>query len=207
MLEWESMAKEGKSISKVKKEEVSLAKKLMLEEMEREFKGAHFAFFSRFDRLSVADMSELRRSLEKISQRTLVAKHSLVKKIFEKMEVPQAEKFLQGSILITLGTEDPQPVSKILADFSKGRDSVELKGLIFGKKLYEGSFIKELAKLPSRKELLTQLAVRFRSPITALVVSLNQLLQSLVIVLNEVRKKRIQDAPSTPASEAPPQPA
>ena len=185
------MAKE--SASKAKKEEVSLAKKLMLAEIEKDFKASNFAFFSRFERLSVADMSELRRNLQKVSKRTLVAKHSLMKKILEKMEVSQAEKFLQGSVLVTLGVEEPQIVSKALVDFAKGRESIELKGLILDKKIYEGSFVRELARLPSRKELLTQVAIRFKSPIAAFAITLNQLLQSLAIVLNEVQKKRAQE--------------
>ncbi len=209
-----SMTKESKP--KQKRDQVSLAKKLILAEIEKEFGGAKYAFFSRFERLSVADLSELRRNLDKVSKRTLVAKHSLVKKILEKMQISEAEKLLQGSILVTLGTDEPQIVSKALVDFAKGRESIELRGLILDKKVYEGSFVKELAKLPSKKELLTQVAVRFKSPIAAFAITLNQLIQSLAIALSEVHKKRAQaapaaahapEAPAPPAPEAPAAPA
>ena len=45
------------------KKEVPLVKRLMLEELEREFASSEVAFFSRFDRLTVQDLSELRRNL------------------------------------------------------------------------------------------------------------------------------------------------
>jgi large subunit ribosomal protein L10 len=95
---------------------------------------------------------------------------------------------------VTLGGKEPQLVSKTLVEFAKGRDNVELRGMILDGKAFEGNFIKELAKLPSRKELLTAVAIRMKSPITALVMTLNGLLQSFVVVLNEIQKKKAQEA-------------
>ena len=77
----------------------------------------------------------------------------------------------------------------------KGHENFELKGVILDRKVYEGSFIKELAKLPSRKELLTQVAIRMKSPIARLVMTLGSLTRSLAVALNEIYKKRIQEGP------------
>ena len=180
---------------KEKKEEVSLAKRLMFEELEKEFKSDENTFFSRFDRLTVADMSELRRSLEKVSRRTLVVKHTLAKKILEKAKLGDAARFLDGSVLMTLGAKEPQLVSKTLVEFIKGRDSVELKGMILEGQVYDASFVKQLARLPGRKELLTQVAVGLKSPITRLAFALKAIVQSLVIALSEVHKKKLSAAP------------
>lgn len=181
-----------KSAQREKTSKVSLAKKLMIEEIEREFSGSASAFFSRFDHLSVQDMNELRRSLEKVSKRTILAKHTLTKKVFEKMRMADASRFLEGSVLMTLGSEEPQAASKILVDFAKSHENVELKGMIYSGKVYEANFVKELAKLPSRKELLTQVAIRMKSPIAGLVMTLGGLLRSFVTILNEVQKKKAQ---------------
>lgn len=173
-----------------KKDQISLGKKLLLEEIEREFSSSENAFFSRFDRLSVADMSELRRNLDKVSRRTLVMKHSLTKKVLEKNKVADAIRFLEGSVLVTLGAKEPQLASKTLVDFVKGHENLQLKGMILDGKVYDGSFIKELAKLPPRKELLTMVATRMKSPIARLAMTLGGILQSFVSVLNEVQKKK-----------------
>lgn len=175
-----------------KKDRVSFGKKLLLEEIEREFSSSENTFFSRFDRLSVADMSELRRNLEKVSKRTLVMKHSLAKKVLEKSKVPDAARFLEGSILVTLGAREPQLASKTLVDFVKGHENLQLKGMILDGKVYDGNFIKELAKLPSRKELLTLVVTRMKSPIARLAMMLGGVIQSFVSVLNEVQKKKAQ---------------
>ena len=181
--------------TKQKKEKVTLAKRLMLEEIEKEFSSSQNAFFSRFDRLNVQEMSELRRSLEKLSKRTLVTKHSLAKKVLEKLNLSEAAHFLEGSILVTLGAHEPQVTSKTLVEFVKTHEHMQLKGMILDGKVYEANFVKELARLPSRKELLTQVAIRMKSPIAAFAQTLRSLLQSFVIVLSEVQKKRIQEVP------------
>ena len=186
---------ENAGSSEKKKRETSLVKKLMFQELEKEFAASEMTFFSRFNRLSVQDMSELRRNLEKMSRRTVMVKHSFAKKILEKGKFAEAARFLEGSILVTLGAQEPQLVSKTLVEFVKGHENFELKGMIFDGKVYEGSLIKELAKLPSRKELLTQVAIRMKSPIAGFVMVLGSLIRSLAIALNEIHKKRIQESP------------
>jgi large subunit ribosomal protein L10 len=188
----EEMEKTGGS--KSKDEKVSLGKRLMLEELEKEFASSENAFFSRFEKLNVQDLNELRRNLEKVARRTMLVKHTLAKKVFEKMKLSDAERFLEGTVLVTLGAREPQLASKTLVDFIKGRENVELRGMILDGKAFDGSFIKELAKLPSRKELLTQVAIRMKSPIAGLVMTLRSLLQSFVVVLNEIQKKKAQEA-------------
>ena len=188
------MKKAKPSKSKEKEREIPLGKRLMLQELEREFGSGESAFFSRFDRLNVQDLSDLRRTLDKVARRTMLVKHALAKKVLEKIKLPEAERFLDGATLVTLGAKEPQLVSKALVEFAKGRDNVELRGMILDGKAFEGSFIRELAKLPSRKELLTAVAIRMKSPITAFVMTLNGILQSFVIVLNEIQKKKAQEA-------------
>lgn len=189
----ETMKTETLSSKKKKREHVSLAKQLMLEEIEKEFHFGESVFFSRFDRLNVQDMSELRRNLQRVSRRTLVAKHTLLKKALEKIKASDAGRFLEGSVLVTLSGEEPQLVSKTLVEFMKGRENLELKGMILDGKVYEGKWIKELAKIPSRKELLGALAVRMQSPITQLAIAFKGILRSLAVVLNEVQKKKSQE--------------
>lgn len=183
---------ETKNSSKGKKGETSLVKKLLYQEIEQELTSSPSAFFTRFDKLSVAEMSDLRRNLEKVAKRTLVVKHTIAKKILEKNKLSDAQRFLEGSILVTLGAKEPQAVSKTLVDFIKGRDNVELKGMIVDGSIYDGNFIKEFAKLPSRKDLLAILAARMMSPIVGMVLTLKGLIRSLVIALNEVQKKKAQ---------------
>ena len=124
-----------------------------------------------------------------------MVKHALAKKVLEKAQLSEASRFLEGSVLVTLGSEEPQRISKTLVEFVKTHENFELKGLILDRQVYEASFIKELARLPSRKELLTQVAVRMKSPLARLAMTLGSLTRSLAVALNEIYKKRAQESP------------
>lgn len=176
--------------AKKQKDSVSYEKQLILAEIEKEFRSSPNAFFSRFERLTVQDMSELRRSLQKISKRTLVVKHAMAKKIFGGLKLEEATRFLEGSVLVTFGEGEPQLVSKTLVDYARAHENLKLNGAVLEGKIYTSDFIRELAKLPSRIELLTAVAIQLKSPVTRLAMTLRGLLQSFVIALNEVQKKR-----------------
>ena len=168
----------------------SVVKEKMLEEIRKEFKGTPYAFVSSFSGLPVAALSDFRRTLEKISRRSMVVKHKLAEKVFSELKVPDAAKILKGSVVITLGDKDPQVISKAILDFTKTNEKIVSQGMIFENTVYGQEFVKQLAKLPSRKELLTQVVVRVKSPISGFVMTLGQMTRGLVLALNEIKKKK-----------------
>lgn len=175
----------------------SVVKKLMLQEIRGEFEKSPYAFISTSDGLAVEDYAKLRRSLEKVSTRSLMVKHSLAKKVFEEFAYAGAEQFLQGAVFVTFGNRDPQLISKAIVEYAKTNDKFVPNGVVFEKKVYDSAYVKQLASLPSREELLTQALVRMKSPITGFVMTLNQLLRGLVVAVNEIKKQR--EAGAVPA--------
>ena len=168
----------------------SLVKELMMKELAGQFEANPYAFICNFDGLTVADMSDFRRTVQKVSRRALVVKHSLARKIFTARKLDQAEKFLKGSIVVTFGASDPQNISKAIVEFAKTHEKLVPTGVIFENQVYDHVFVKQLAKLPSRHELLTQVAVRIKSPISGLVVALGQIMRGLAVALNEIKKMK-----------------
>ena len=175
----------------------SLVNKNMMIEIDKQFEKNSFAFFSNFDQLSVASISDLRSKLAKAGTRSVVVKHSLAKKVLKSRAADGAEKFLKGFVFVTFGSKDPQVISKTLLDFAKTNEKFISSGVFFEQKVYDKEFVKQLASLPSRKELLTQVVVRVKSPITGIVLTLNQLVKGIVVALNEVKKlKETQGQPA-----------
>ncbi len=168
----------------------SIEKKLMFQEIVKEFEKSPYAFISNLNGISVFDISEARRNLEKVSGRSLMIKHAMARKIFAQFSVAGAEKYLSGSVVITFGDKDPQEISKKLVDFSKTNEKWKPAGVIFEGQVYGEEFVKQLARLPSRKELLTQLVLRMNSPIQGFANVLGALTRNLVVALEEVRKKK-----------------
>ncbi len=168
----------------------SFEKELMYQEIVKEFEKSPYAFISNLNGVSVLDISDARRNLEKVSRRSMMIKHAMARKIFTKFNVSGAEKYLDGSVVVTFGDKEPQEISKKLVEFSKTNAKWKPAGVIFEGQVYGEEFIKQLAKLPSRKELLTQLVLRMNSPIQGFANVLGALTRNLVVVLEEVRKKK-----------------
>ena len=168
----------------------TLVKELMMQEVVRQFDANHYAFISNFDGMTVADISDFRRTLEKVSARSLVVKHSMAKKIFSQKNYGDAESFLKGQVVFTFGDSDPQNISKAIVEFAKTHNKLVPAGVVFEAKAYGQDFVKSLAALPSRKELLTQVVVRIKSPISGFVLGLGQVMRGFVCALSEIKKKK-----------------
>ncbi|MFA6600077.1 MAG: 50S ribosomal protein L10 [Candidatus Omnitrophota bacterium] len=168
----------------------TIAKELIIQEIAKEFEKNPYAFISTFESMPVADMSEFRRTMEKCSTRSLLVKHSFVKKVFAQRSLGDAERFLKGQVLVTFAAKDPQVASKALVAFAKSNKKVVPAGLVFEGKVYGEEFIKALSIMPSRHELLTQMVIRMKSPISGFVMTLNQVLRGFVVALNEIKKQK-----------------
>ena len=162
----------------------------LMDEMVKEFKANPYAFISSFNGVTVADMGELRRNLSTVAKRSLVVKHSVARKVFESLQLGDAAKFFKDNVLVTLGDKEPQEISKKLTEFSKVNNKFLPRAVVFEKKVYDEAYIQTLSKLPTRKELLTQVVVRIKSPISGFVLTLNQLLRGVAVAINEIKKKK-----------------
>jgi len=97
----------------------SFEKELMFNEIVKEFEKSPYAFISNLNSVSVRDISTARRSLEKVSRRSLMVKHAMARKIFAQFKVGGAEKYLSGSVILTFGDKDPQDICRALVNFLK----------------------------------------------------------------------------------------
>jgi large subunit ribosomal protein L10 len=173
----------------------SFVKELMLKEVRQQFEANPYMVFANFQGLPVADLAELRRTLEKVSSRSMLVKHSFAKKVFAELNYAEADQFMDHHFFVAFAQKDPQNLSKAILQFAKTNNKLVPRGMVFEKKVYGPDFVKALATLPSRKELLTQVVIRIKSPITGLVLTLNALRRGLVVAINEVRKKK-ESAPA-----------
>jgi len=171
----------------------SLEKKIMLRELTKKIQDRPYLFFAQFNKLTTGDMSGLRKNLLKTADSCVVVKNSLAVKIFEDLGIRDASKFLTGQIFVATCKNEPQKVSKIFVDFAKEKeDAFKIKGAIVEGQAYENDYVKELAKLPSKHELLTKVVVGVKSPISGFVLTLNALVRSFVVVLNQVAIKKTE---------------
>ena len=146
------------------------------------------AVFADYSGLSVAKMTELRRELKKQGVEIKVAKKTLIDLAFKKAGIKKVEaKKLMGQIVLVLGYQDEVAPAKILYNFGKGEEHLKILGGILNNDFIESQAIIDLAKLPSRQELLTKLVGSIAAPLSGMINVLQGNLRNLIYVLAQIK--------------------
>ena len=148
--------------------------------------------------LTHKQMETLKKELRAVNSSFNVTKNSLFKIALEKSEfknkIQNLDQVLENPTAALFIKGDPMESLKKLAKAMKSFGLPKVKvGIIDGNALDETSIIK-LSSLPSKEVLIAQLAGMLNSPIARFTFVLNANLQKLVIVLNEVSKKKPAEA-------------
>ncbi len=125
--------------------------------------------------LTVESFTELRTKLREAGCEAKVYKNNIAKRASEKAGFQALSEIFTGPKAIAISYKDVVAPAKILSDFSKTNKQVVLTASII-----EGIFLNqaqtlEVANIPSREVLLTQLAVGLLTPIRELAVGLNMI--------------------------------
>ena len=124
--------------------------------------------------INVNEDTELRRKAREAGIEYLVAKNRLFKIALKEAGIDaDFDDVLEGTTSFALGFEDGVAPSKLVYDFSKTvKDKFLIKaGYVDGGRV-ETATIEALAKLPSREELLGQIAYGLLSPVRMLAVAM-----------------------------------
>ena len=127
--------------------------------------------------INVNEDTELRRKARETGIDYFVAKNRLVKIALQEVGVEaNFDDLLEGTTSFALGYEDGIAPSKLVYDFGKTlKDKFVIKGGMFDGARVDAATIESLAKLPSREEMLGQVAYGLMSPIRMLAVALSNL--------------------------------
>ncbi|MDD5746866.1 MAG: 50S ribosomal protein L10 [Candidatus Omnitrophica bacterium] len=167
-----------------------LEKQCMVKEVADAFKKSSGVIVTNFEKLSVIDIDELRRKLEKRSSRLVVTKNTLVKRALSEAQYGDAAQFIQGSTGVAVYDDDPVAVAKTLYEFSKSHETFKVRGGIVDGALVNEAGTKQLSELPSKDVLRAMVLMRMKSPISGLVNVLSGPVRGLVIALNEIGKRK-----------------
>ena len=116
--------------------------------------------------LTVAQDTELRKQLREAGVIYKVYKNTMMKRAFEGTEFAALDDCLEGPSAIAISKDDATAPARILYKFAQDAPALELKGGVVEGTAYDVAGISELAKIPSRDELLSKLLGSLQSPIT-----------------------------------------
>ncbi|MBI2024368.1 50S ribosomal protein L10 [Candidatus Giovannonibacteria bacterium] len=147
----------------------------IVEELKKLIDKSSVLVFVNFHGLSVAKEKKLRNEFKKSDIKYKVAKKTLLKRVLESAGYGDVPK-LEGEIGIAAGydevTSPPQIISKFIREQKEG---LKIIGGIYESKFVDDKVIKQLASIPSREILLTQLAFMLTEPVASFARALSEI--------------------------------
>lgn len=180
-------------------------KKEILKDLDDKFGRSKAVYFADYRGLSVKDMGNLRSKLREEGVDFRVAKKTLMQLSLKNSDLPEApSEVMQGPVGAAFGYDDVVMAVKTLHNFSKDNDKLKiLGGLVEGKFITQAEAV-ELAKLPSREELLAKLVGSMKAPVSGFYGVTSGLLRGLVQVLKAYGDQKPEEAAAEPAKEEAP---
>ncbi len=150
-------------------------KKPIVDEIAAAVKGAQSVVLVDYRGLTVEQDTQLRKQLREAGITYKVYKNTMMNFAFKGTDCEALLPYLEGPSAVAISTEDATAPARVLCKFSKTADALEVKGGIVEGIAYDADGIKEVAKIPSREELLSKLLGSIQSPITNFARVMNQL--------------------------------
>ena len=140
------------------------AKKVRVEEITEKFKTAATVVVVDYRGLTVGQITELRKQLREAGVEFKVYKNTMTRRAIEELGLEGLNENLTGPNAIAFSTEDVVAPAKIINDFAKKNDKLEIKAGVIEGALATADDIKALAELPSREGLLSMLLSVLQAP-------------------------------------------
>lgn len=150
-------------------------KKPIVDEIAAAVKDAQSVVLVDYRGLTEEQDTQLRKQLREAGITYKVYKNTMMNFAFKGTDCEALLPYLEGPSAVAISTEDATAPARVLCKFAKTADALEVKGGIVEGIAYDADGIKEVAKIPSREELLSKLLGSIQSPITNFARVMNQL--------------------------------
>jgi large subunit ribosomal protein L10 len=140
-------------------------KKQIVGEIADKFKASKSTIVVDYRGLTVAELTDLRKQLRDAGIEFKVYKNSMTRRAADATELSGLNAALTGPNAIAFSNEDVVAPAKILNDFAKKHEALELKAGVIEGNIATVEEIKALADLPSREGLLSMLLSVLQAPI------------------------------------------
>ena len=140
--------------------------------------------------VTVSEMTEMRAKARSTGVYLRVVRNSLARRAFEGTEYECLTEALTGPTLIAFSQEDPGSAARLLKDYSKDLEHLEVKALSIGGQMLGADQLSQVAKLPTRDEALAMLMSVMQAPITKLARTLNEVPGKLVRTVAAIKEQK-----------------
>ncbi len=159
-------------------------------ELKQELKASPDVFVTKFSKLSVNSLNDLRRKLKATNVKYEVVKNSLGRKALEDSKQKEILPLVDGMCGLGFSNGDMVMASKVFLNFAGENAGFAIAGAYLEGKQFSPERLKYLASLPSREELLAKIVGGLKSPINGVVYVLKEVASGFVRTLNQIKDKK-----------------
>ncbi len=139
-------------------------KREAIDELREKFARAKTAVVTGYSGINVEQITELRSKLRKAQVEYRVVKNTLARKAAEGTGLEPLKDYFVGPVGIALGYDDVVAPAKVLSEFSKTQEKLQVKIGVLDGKLLQQADIKALASLPSLNALRGKIIGLLQAP-------------------------------------------
>ncbi|KUO58216.1 MAG: 50S ribosomal protein L10 [Gracilibacter sp. BRH_c7a] len=162
-------------------------KQKVVDDIKQKMEGSTGIILADYRGLTVSQVTNLRVELRNAGIEYRVLKNTMVRRAANEIGLEGLDPFLEGPTAVAF-SPDPVAPAKILMEYSKKNKSLKIKAGILEGKVIGPEMIKDLADLPSREVLLSQVLAGMQAPIQGMVNVLQGPIRKMGYALEEVRK-------------------
>lgn len=171
-------------------EKILQQKQSVVKGISETIKSAKSLILADYRGLTVQQDTELRNALRKAGVEYKVVKNTLTRFAAKENGLDGLDEFLNGPTAMAISVNDPVAPAKVLSEYAKKYDKLELKVGVVEGKIIDLMGIKALAELPSREVLIARVLGGLNAPITGFVTVLNANIKGLVVALNAIAEQK-----------------
>ncbi len=174
-------------------------KQPVVEEISASIKDAQSVVLVDYRGLTVEQDTNLRKQLREAGITYKVYKNTMMNFAFKGTDCESLAPYLEGPSAMAVSTTDATAPARILCKFAKDAPKLEVKGGVVEGIAYDAAGIENIAKIPSREELLSRLLGSMQSPVANFARVINQIAEKGGAGACEAKEAPAQEA--APAAE------
>ncbi len=140
--------------------------------------------------LTASEMTSLRSSARKEKVQLRIVRNTLARLALTGTEYECLNSTLTGPILLAFSSDEPGATARVMRDFAKDHNKLDVKAIALGGQLYNKSHLDAVAKLPTKLEAIARLLSVMQAPITKLVRTMAEPHAKLVRTLAAIRDSK-----------------
>lgn len=154
-------------------EKVLESKKAVVAAITERLKNAQAGVIADYRGLTVAQDTELRKKLREAGVEYSIVKNTLTRFAANEVGLSELDPVLNGPTALATSDSDVVAPAKILVEFAKDNEQLEIKAGFVDGKVIDVEEVKVYASIPSKEVLISKMMGSLQAPISSLVRALD----------------------------------